>query len=243
MYRENFLELTPQAPTSKGFTGNTLFSRFLTQQIRIKMDQIYHIGVPPQFHVVWGWSKLPYITAPQAIGTGQTNTNNVLISHDREEQIASSLAQMYNQMFPTTNRKQFDLKYNKMFQVNGLSINTPGLPASQLRRDLIYRLKWSPNTKYHMRPATSGDGNDDSMPPVALKPDDGDINTAFGPNNVDQYTSFWTPSSKNNGDLWTPFFAIQLRNPSQFGKDKEGGADTNAYPVLYQKNTHYFYDL
>jgi hypothetical protein len=241
MYRESFLETLSGAPTSKGFTGNTLFSRYLTQQIRIKFDQVYHIGVPANFHIVWGWSKIPYITPEQAIGaTASTNTHNVLIEHDRKEFIANSLAIMYNQMFPTTNRKQFALKYNKQFQVRGESVNTPRLEASQVRKDLTYHLKWAPNTKYHMRPATSGNGNDSAGNPVGADQGTPAFSGPTGPLNT---ASYWTPSSKNNGDLWVPFFAIQLQNPTMFGKDKDGMSDTNAYPTMYQKNTHYFYDI
>lgn len=241
MYREQFLETLDKSPTSKGFTGNTLFSRFLTQQIKIKFNDVLHISMPAGFHVVYGWCRNPYITAEQSIGaSASTNVNNVLIEHSPEEMIARNLATMYNKMFPTTDRQQFKLMYNRRFQVAGQSVNTVLMPASQVRKDLNYRITWKPNTKYHMRPATTGNGNDSAGNP--LKPDEGTTNFT-GPTPALTQRAYWTPSSKKNGDLFIPFFAIRLTNPENYGKNKDGMSDTNAFPRLYQKNTHYFYDI
>jgi hypothetical protein len=240
MYREQFLETLDKSPTSTGFTGNTLFSRFITQQLKIKFDNVKHIAEPAGFQVIYGWSKLPYITATQSEGVTSTNTNNVLIEHEPDDMIAKTLADMYNKMFPTTDPKMFKLFYNRRFQVGGYQVNTTRTPASQVRKDLNYRVKWTPNTKYHMRSATQGNGNDAMGNPV--KPDTGSV-TYAGPTGVTGYDSYWTPSGKKNGDLWTPFFAIRLTNPENFGVDKDGHADTNAYPILFQKNRHYFFDV
>lgn len=240
MLREPFLESLDKSPTSSGFSGNTIFSRFLNQQIKIKFDQVYHIGVPAEFQVVYGWSIVPYITAESSIGAdAQTNSNNVLIEYDPELQIAKNLADMYNKTFPVTNRKQVKLFYNRKFQVAGRMVNTNRLEASQVRKDLNYRITWKPNTKYHMRPCTMGDGNNAMGNPV--RPDTG-ISVPFGPTQPTAFDTFWAPSTKNNGSMWQPFFAIRLANPAEFGKDKDGASDPNAYPYMYQKNIHYFFD-
>ncbi len=240
MYREQFLETLDKSPTSKGFTGNTIFSRFINQKIKVKFDNVLHIALPTGFQVVYGWSKINYQTSLQVEGLDATNVNNVLIEHEPEDQIAKSLANMYNQMFPTTDRKQFHLMYNRKFQVAGQSVNTTRTPASQMRKDLDYNITWRPNTKYHMRSATQGDGNDSMSNP--LKPDHGSA-TFEGPTPPTSTETYWTPAGKKNGYMWTPFWAIRLTNPQYYGVDKDGHADTNAYPILYQKNNHYFYDL
>ena len=41
MYREQFLETLDKSPTSKGFTGNTIFSRFLNQKIKMHKNLHY----------------------------------------------------------------------------------------------------------------------------------------------------------------------------------------------------------
>ena len=90
-----------------------------------------------------------------------------------------------------------------------------------------------------MRPATSGNGNDAMGQPI--KPDDGyaTFNTAEPPGTA----SYWTPSAKNNGDLWCPFFAIQIKNASTYGKDSQGQNCLECYPNLFHQNKHYFFDM
>ena len=247
MYRENFLDTLPNQPSSQGFTGKTIFSRFLNQQIKIRFNTISHYTEPVDVHVIYGWSKIPYITNLQSIGSdAATNANGVLIQHDRAELITRSLAQMYGVMFPVTDPKQFKLMYNRQFQIRGQLVEgvdpkTPGAPDVKriVRKDLDYRITWKPNTKYHMRPANIDQGVDAMDQP--LKPDDGyaTFNTAEPPNT----SSYWTPSAKNNGDLWTPFFAIQVKNASTYGKDIDGNNCLECYPNLFHQNKHYFFDM
>lgn len=253
MYRENFLDSLPNQPSSKGFTGKTLFSRFLNQQIKIRFNTLNHYTQPVMCHVIYGWCKVPYLTQLQSSGSDSaSNPNGVLIQHDRKTMIARLLSQMYNVMFPVTDPKQVKLMYNKKFQVRGETLEgldvttdpTNPTPSTQtIRKDLDYSITWKPNTKYHMRPATSGDGSNGDPDPAKddLQPDAGNSNflTAQPPNT----TSYWTPSAKNNGDLWTPFFAIQITNASQYGRGPDGNTSIQAYPYMFQQNKHYFYDM
>lgn len=251
MYRENFLDTISNQPSSVGFTGKTLFSRFLNMQVKLKFQSIEHYTVPPHLHVVWGWYKIPYQTALQSTGApGSNNSNGVLIQHERAGAIARNLAAMYNVMFPVTDPKQFKLMYRKEFQVRGENIEGKDVsdPADVkdvnqvIRKDIKFNISWKPNTKYHMRPATEGNGTDSVDPGgTALKPDDG--NADFNTNHPPATTAYWTPSNKNNGDLWTPFFAIQLKNANAYGRDAKGENCVTCYPLMFQQNKHYFYDL
>jgi hypothetical protein len=250
MYRENYLDTLPTQPSSKGFTGKTLFSRYLNQKIKVRFDTIRHYAQPVTLHVVYGWCKIPYVTTFQSQGSDSArNTNGVLIQHDREQMITRALSQMYNVMFPVTDPKQFKLLYNREFQVRGetttgkdFSGQAPVDIEQTIRKDLDYRITWRPNTKYHMTPATLGDGSDGNPPPGNdLSPDDGFAQ--FETTQIPNTTAYWTPSSKKNGDLWTPFFAIQVKNASVFGKNAQGQNDILAYPLVYQQNSHYFYDM
>lgn len=252
MYRESFLETLPNSPTSHGFTGNTLFSRYLNQQVKVSFENITHIGIPVSVHVCYGWCKLPYLTPLQSQGSDSaTNVNNVLVAHKPELMITRSLANMFQVTFPRVDPKQFKLMYNKEFQVRGQSVSTTSVSGDPdegnqifseiIRKQLNYSITWKPNTKYHMRPATTGDGSHGGGPEDHLKPDMGapDFNVDL-PSDTEAY---WTPSAKTNGDLWIPFFAIQIKNAGQYGKNNQGGNDITAYPYIYNKDTHYFYDL
>ena len=253
MYRENFLDTLANQPSSQGFTGKTLFSRIINEKVKIRFNSIQHYMTPPMVHVVYGWCKVPYLTPLQSSGNDMAaNENGVIINHDRQSMIGRTLAQMYNTMFPTTDPKMFKLMYNKKFQLRGITLagkdfKDPTAPVTNqlnIRKDLNYNITWKPNTKYHMKPATKGDGSSNpGMPPPAipLKPDDGNIN--FGDAVVNNTQAYWTPSSKLNGDLWTPFFAVQITNADTYGRAADGTPDTFAYPYMFQKNNHYFYDL
>lgn len=251
MYRENFLDTLPNQPSSMGFTGKTLFSRFLNQQIKIKFDTINHYTQPVDVHVCYGWCKVPYVTPLQATGSdSQSNENGVLIAHQRSQQIARNLAKMYNVMFPVNDPKMFKLMYNREFQIRGqtlegVDLSDPSAPKATIqtiRKDLDFNISWKPNTKYHMRSATAGDGSDGSPPPGnSLKPDDGSSTYMTAP--PANTTAYWTPSSKLNGDLWTPFFAFQVKNAVTYGRAPDGNPSIQSYPYLFQQNKHYFYDM
>ena len=123
MYRENFLDSLPKQPASQGFTGKTLFSRYINQQIKVKFDTIQHYTQPVNLHVVYGWCKVPYVTALQSTGSDSAaNEYGVIIQHDRSQMITRALAKMYGVMFPVTDPKQFKLMYDKQFQVRGQTL-------------------------------------------------------------------------------------------------------------------------
>jgi hypothetical protein len=69
MYRENFLDTLPKQPSSQGFTGKTLFSRYLNQQLKIRFNTINHYTQPVDVHVCYGWCKVPYVTPLQPTGS------------------------------------------------------------------------------------------------------------------------------------------------------------------------------
>ena len=73
----------------------------MNQKIKVKFDNVLHIAMPTGFQIIYGWSKINYQTSLQVEGLDATNSNNVLIEHEPEDQIAKSLANMYNKMFPT----------------------------------------------------------------------------------------------------------------------------------------------
>ena len=251
MYRENYLDSLPKQPSSQGFTGKTLFSRFLNQQVKIKFETIQHNNVPVQMRVCYGWCKMPYLTTLQSLGNDARNHNGVLIQHDPKTFIGKSLANMYNVTFPVTNPKQFKMLYNKQFQVRGQNLQAKATPAGSppgtaavstpitIRKDINYKVSWRPNTKYHMTSATRGAGVDGNNDPI--KPDTG--SATYATTAIGNDTAFWTPSSKNNGDLWIPFFAMQIQNTDSFGHLENGQGNFTAYPYHLHKNTHYFYDL
>ena len=140
--------------------------------------------------------------------------------------------------------------YNKTFEVKGSTLEglefsdptNPKATTQTIRKDLDFNISWKPNTKYHMRPATKGDGSNGNSPPGnSLSPDSGFANYATA--DVPATTSYWTPSAKTNGDLWTPFFAVRIINASTYGRLPDGAQNVQAYPYLFQQNRHYFYDM
>lgn len=250
MYRENFLDTLSNQPSSQGFTGKTIFSRFLNMDVKFRFDTIQHYTEPPKLHVVFGWCKVPYMTPLQSTGDqAAISQNGVLINHERAGMIANNLARMYNVMFPVTDPKQFKLMYRKEFQVRGENVEGKDVSDPSdvkditrvIRKDIRYRISWKPNTKYHLRPATEGNGTVDNADGDLLKPDDG--NVAFNTNVPGATTAYWTPSSKSNGDIWTPFFAVQLKNAHAYGRDAKGENSVTSYPLMFQQNKHYFYDM
>lgn len=249
MFRENYLENLTNNKTSQGFTGKTLFSRFINEKIRISFDHIRFNPNPVDLRICYGWCKIPYLTSPEAIGSDtQSNTNGVKIEYNPSQMVAEKLDKQFSAVFPRNDPKQFKMMYNKRFTVRGqdaglmdvaLDASKPGdltkIPAIA-RKDLEYYISWKPNKKYHMIPVTYGDGTDGAG--GNIQPDDGDI---VVPQN--QHKAFWTPSNVLNQDLWIPFFALRPNNVGDYGKNPAGENDTTAYPILRHQSTHYFLDL
>ena len=119
---------------------------------------------------------------------------------------------------------------NKSYYVKGISIPMDTIPATPgaatklkyrtVRREINIKHSWAPNRKYHMSPQQRATDSE-------LTPNDGVVATP-------DMGSFWSPSGYKNEDLWMPFYAIHIRNISEFGKNEEGGADINTNPVYLQ---------
>lgn len=241
MARENSLENQPRANTSNGFTGKTLFSRYLNQHIQINFDNISEIQTPVRMRVLYGWAKTPYNTQFQSVGTDPENAQGVLPGYNPELFIQQQLEDIWSGFLPTNDPKRFKLKYNKEFYLKGsqgsavlFEASGSGTDAVETtcinRRQLNFYPKWTPNKKYHMVPATEAV----STPAESSVPD------GF----FDDPQTFWTPSNTKNKNLWFPFFAIRFMNYTDYGRNpKSGDVDISVYPHLVQKNTHYFLDI
>ena len=243
-YRESFLEELDNSPTSQGFTGKTLFSRYINQKLNIYFANIEHINVPVRLEVIAGWCKVPYITPDQSTGNGaQRNLNGVLIRYEPSEMISRELANTYGVEFPVNNPKKFKLKFKRNYMIKGRTIESTGTGGGSdidvVRNDIKLKFSWTPNKKYHMTPATLGNGV--NVNGQYVKPDDGAPN--FNSQNPSDDNTFWTPSHLNNQDLWIPFTAIQIKNPDSFGRDKMGHVSNSAFPYLVRQDTHYFLDV
>lgn len=243
-YRESFLETLDSAPTSQGFTGKTLFSRYVNQKINCYFDNIEHINVPVKLEVISGWCKVPYITNLQSLGNAaQRNQNGVLINYTPAEMISRELANTYGVEFPVNNPKKFKLKFKRNYNIAGRTIESTGTGGGQdidvVRKELKLRFSFTPNKKYHMTSATIGNGVNTQG--AYIKADDGQ--PAYVSTEPTDDHAFWTPSHLNNQDLWIPFTAIQIKNPTQFGVDKMGQHIPTAYPYIVRQDSHYFLDV
>lgn len=250
MFREQYLETFPTAPTGQGFTGRTLYSRFINLQLKINFEKIRFNPNIVDFRILHGWCKLPYLTSPEALGSDtQKNVNGVKIGYDIADMISEKLDKQFQDVFPKNDPKIFKLNYNRRIQVKGtdggvMSVNqeAAGQPVKETiipqlnRRDLEYRVSWRPQKKFHMIPVTTGNGLAADGSPISV--DDGDIISPINP-----HKAHWTPSNTTNGELWVPFFAIRPNNTADFGKNPAGEADTSAYPALFHQSTHYFMDV
>lgn len=239
MPREGALETQPEQLTSKGFTGNTLFSRYINQHFQINFEKISHIATPVDMRVMFGWAKIPYATQFQAVGATAVNTQGVLTSYNPEEFIQLELEKQYSGFLPTNDPKKFKLMYNRTHYIKGSQttgliskVGVPGvLPARTQRKELNFKPTWKPQRKYHMMSATKVTGSS----ALGVKPDD------YFPTGMDAQ-GFWTPSNTKQ-ELWFPFLAVRFLNYNDYGYNSAGETDTEAYPAFVQKNTHYFYDL
>jgi len=243
MAREQSLEDQPRANTSNGFTGKTLFSRYLNQHIQINFDNISEIQTPVRMRVLYGWAKTPYTTQFQSVGANAENPQGVLPGYNPESFIQEQLEDIWSGFLATNDPKRFKLKYNKELYISGKQgsavlfeedpsgSGTVAVESTCInRRQLNFYPKWSPNKKYHMVPCTEAV----STPGENATPD------GF----FDDPQSFWSPSNTKNKDLWFPFFAVRFMNVTDYGRNpKTGEVDISVYPHLVQKNTHYFLDI
>lgn len=240
MTREDEFHSDPTQLTSRGFTGNTLFSRFLNYQQIIEFDAVSQIPYPVELEQIVGWFKTPYLTTEESAGLVARNNQGVIFNHDMNNFILRKMKNMLNDKFSTIDPKVVKVLHRKVYNVRGQSIDTAdgpgtGFETEVIRKPLRNTYTWRPNRKYHMRPATLVDGATAS----AYKPDDPNV--------------YWTPSPVKNQDLWIPFVFFRFRNIDKFGKRRGDETleppedpwvpDATAYPHLYHKETHYFTDL
>ena len=243
MPRENALEGQPEQLTSSGFTGNTLFSRYINQHLQINFDRINHISAPVNMRIMYGWAKIPYVTQYQAVGgnvAGVTrNAQGVLVHYDPTAFVKQALEIQYDGLLPVNDPKKFKMFHNKEYfirgvQGSGIEFDGMGQPLEMNRinrRVLDFYPKWKPMKKYHMMSATAVGGSGSET----VKPDD-----YFPVSPAVQ--GFWTPDNLKQ-ELWYPFFAINFKNHDDYGRDSDGAIDTSAVPNYVQKNSHYFYDM
>lgn len=247
MTREDEFHHDPAQLTARGFTGNTLFSRFLNYQQIIEFDAVSQIPYPVELEQLVGWFKTPYLTTEESAGLVARNAQGVVFNHDMNNYILRKIKNMLNDKFSTIDPKVVKVMSRKTYNIRGQSVDTldgdgDGFLTDVVRKPLRNTYTWKPNRKYHMRPATPADGNTAG----SYKPDDPQV--------------YWTPSPVKNQDLWIPFVFFRFKNIDKFGKRRGNTVgdpnadppippepawviDNTAYPHLFHKETHYFTDL
>lgn len=237
MQRSDEWQTQDRQLTQQGFTGTTLYSKYLNLQSIVEFDSINHINVPVRISVIQGWFKTPYLTEAQSSGNNPTNAQGVLHSVNMSTFIGNQLQGMLQGRFSNLDKKRVVIKFQKEYDVRGVSIETEdgagGIDVTTERKPLKHYFTWKPNRKYHMRPATS---ISEELSYATVKPDD--------PN------AFWTPSSTKNNDLWVPFVFHRFYNSGDFGHTKtvdettgQYTLDANLNPKLWLKQAHYFTDI
>lgn len=241
MGREDEFHTFNSQQTSRGFTGNTLFSKILNHQQILEFDYITNIPYPVELEMIMGWFKTPYITTEESAGMVARNPQGVTFNHDMSQYVARKLHNMLEPKFSSIDPKVVKVKFRKTYNIRGQSVDTEGFGGETfdtevIRKPLRNTFTWRPNRKYHMKPATIQDGTTAG----AYKPDD-------------SANVYWTPSPVKNQDLWIPFIYYNFRNFDKFGKRKgditaqppedEWVNDSTAYPRIMHKQTHYFTDL
>lgn len=238
--REGAYESTNYQNTENGFTGNTLFCRYVNEHVKISMETIKYNPQPVVMRIIHGWCKAPYQQPLAAEGNAaRKNANGVSYVWNLETFIKQKLAETFTGPLPVNDPKVFKLNFNKQFYFGGRTISTtipnadptkdPTAVNQTFRKELDFYPKWSPQRKYHMIPVQFGVS-------TTVKPDDFNF--------ADYKTgAYWTPSPNKNGELWYPFFAIRFNNVAEFGVNQKGEADITAYPKMISKNTTYFLDL
>ena len=238
--RENAYEGTNYQNTASGFTGNTLFCRYINEHVKVNLESIKYNAQPVILRIMYGWCKAPYQQPLLAEGNAaRKNANGVAYVWNLETFVKQKLAEVFTGPMPVNDPKVFKLFSNKEYYIGGKTISTtipnsdptkaPVAVDQTLRKEINFYPKWAPQKKYHMTPVQFGVS-------TTVKPDDYDFtNYKDG--------AYWTPDPNKNEDLWTPFFAIRFRNVSEFGIDPSGATSTTAYPKIISKNTTYFLDL
>lgn len=240
--REAAYENTNYQNTSNGFTGNTLFCRYINEHVKIGFETIKLNPQPVVMTVMHGWCKAPYQQPLLAEGNAaRINANGVSYVWNLQTFIKQKLSEVFSGPMPVNDPKVFKLNFRKEYYIGGRTISTtvpnpdptkaPIAQEQTFRKEIDFYPKWTPMRKYHMIPVQFGTS-------TTVKPDDFNFTdyTADG-------SAYWTPSPNKNGELWYPFFAIRFKNVSEFGVDQSGSVDITKYPKIISKNTTYFLDL
>lgn len=240
MQREDEYHSIGSQLTSRGFTGNTLFSKIVNHQQIIEFDAVSNIPYPVELEQIVGWFKTPYLTTEESAGLDHRNPQGVVFNHDMSNYIGRKIQNMLQEKFSSLDPKVVKVNFRKRYTIRGQDIDTvSGVPGNfeteVIRKPLRNTFTWKPNRKYHLRPATIADGNT----AASYKPDDAQV--------------YWTPSPVKNQDLWIPFIFYRFLNKDKFGKRRGDTSasppedpwvhDATAYPHLFHKQTHYFTDL
>lgn len=238
--REAAYESTNYQNTSNGFTGNTLYCRYINSHFKILFETVKLNPQPVVMRIIHGWCKAPYQQPLLAEGNAaRVNSNGVAYVWNLETFVKQKLVEVFSGPMPVNDPKVFKLNYNKTFYLGGRTISTevPSGGGSSKAQDQTFRNeidvypKWAPQKKYHMTPVQFGVS-------TTAKPDDFDFT-----NYKADGAAYWTPDPNKNGELWTPFVAIRFNNVSEFGVNPDGSTSTTAYPKIISKNTTYFLDI
>lgn len=237
--RENAYESQSQQLTSNGFTGNTLFMRYINAHYQLSFETIRLNAQPVVMRVLYGWCKAPYQQPLLASGNAaRMNTNGVRYVWNPDTFVEQKLKEVFDNNLPVNDPKVFKLKHNRQYYLGGKTIQTnvpgsgPGTTETQLqtlRQKMDFYPKWSPQRKFHMIPVQFGVS-------TTVKPDEYDFTNY-------QDGAYWTPDPSNNKELWIPFFAIRIQNIGEYGVKPDGSTDITSYPKIINKDTTYFLDL
>ena len=235
-------KLDPRQITNGTFSGNTLFMRYVNQQIKINFETIQHYPWPVELRAFWGWCKVPYTTPLRSTDDAVAfNAQGVMNDYNLTQFVQGVIEDIYKGFMPVNDPKKLKILGDKDFYIKGISNQQRNLPTSPpaepptpvvwrtLRREITLRPTWKPQRKYHMRPVQAATD-------AATKPDD--FNFTSPPDGV-----YWTPNQENNDGVWVPFTCFRLKNVAEYGHDQTGALNPLAYPRFVQKNTSYFLDL
>ena len=138
--------------TSRGFTGNTLFSKILNHQMILEFNNVTNIPYPVEIEQVVGWFKTPYITEQESAGTVSRNNQGVTFSHNLETYVGNKISEMLVDKFSQLDPKKVKVNFRKKYTIRGQDIDSvSGVPGEfmteVIRKPLRNTHTWKPNRK------------------------------------------------------------------------------------------------